>query len=264
MNREQTQPHIRVWRRPVAAGLLVIVALMALAGLGPLAQARPSASPTADLFSEGFEGATSTWQLSAPVLGVGWNLRSTSQQYGKAYSGSKAMWFGDPVQGQYGGNCFLVPEANCPIFAGNLEYVGAPILIPANFTYASLIFQSWSSTEQSFVGGCGGAPTCLYDKRQVWISSTTDTNWQLKWSTDVNPSVEKQWQAVSINLSAYTGKSIRILFTFDTDEDNPLPISHYNPGDDSAANKPAGWFVDDIRIFAFTPSSFVYLPIVRK
>lgn len=261
MNLEQTQPHIRMWLRPVAAGLLAVVALV---GLGPLAQARPLALPTVDLFTEGFEGGTGAWQLSAPVSGVGWNPRATNQLYGKAYSGSNAMWFGNPAQGQYGGNCFFVPETNCPIFAGDLTYVGAPIPIPTNFTYTFMVFQSWSLTEQSFIWGCAGTPTCPYDQRQVWISSTTDTNWQLKWSTHQNPVVEKQWYAVSINLEEYKGKSIRMRFTFNTDEGNPMPITHYNPGDDSAANKPAGWFVDDIRIYAFTPSNRVYLPVVRR
>ena len=268
MNLERTQSRpARSLRKLAWIGLLLAGVMAALAGLGHLAQAQPLVAPHADVFTEGFEGGLGVWQLSPPVSGVGWRQVSASDQYGKAFSGSKAMWFGDPVGGQYGGNCFFT-DPSCPRYAGELTYSGTPIAIPSTFSLTLMTFHSWELTEKSFPFGCSsgdsGTPYCEFDVRQVWISSTTDSNWQLKWHTDQGtsqvPIVERQWRGASIDLSAYKGKSIRIRFRFDTIEAD----SHFNPGNTDAANKPAGWFVDDIRIFAFTPSSFVYLPIVRK
>ncbi len=290
MNLERTQNRpARSLRKLAWIGLVLAGVMVALAGIGRLAQAEaPSSQGQASAFAvplsahpnavplqawsvtEDFEGANvlSFWQLTGTPNGPRWNLVTNGVGYGKSFSGQQAMWFGDPATGQYGGNCFFQPELNCPRYAGELTYVGPPIAIPSTFSITLMTFQSWELTEKSFPFGCteadSGTPYCEADVRQVWISSTTDSNWQLKWHTNQGanqaPIIERQWRGASIDLSAYKGKSIRIRFRFDTNES----ISHLNPGSDDAANKPAGWFVDDVRLFAFTPSSFVYLPIVRK
>ncbi len=206
-----------------------------------------SRSEASVFFTEDFEGANvlNSWELTGTPDGPRWNLRTTSDQYGMAYSGSKAIWFGDPVAGQYGGNCFPT-DPPCSVYSGTLTYSGTPISIPSNFPYVRMAFQSYELTEKSFPWGCAagdtGTPFCAFDLRQVWISGTNDSNWQLQWSTNQDPITEGLWRPVVIDLSEYKGTSVRLRFTFNTND------PYYNPGDDGA-NKPAGWFVDYIRLF---------------
>ena len=124
-----------------------------------------------------------------------------------------------------------------------------------------MTFMSWELTEKSFNWGCapgdGGTPYCQTDVRQVWISGTSDSTWKLKWNTQQQPIVEQVWRSVGlIDLGEYKGQSIRIRFGFDTVDGN------YNPGDPT--RKPAGWYVDNIQLFTFTPTDRIYLPLIRK
>ncbi|HET7089517.1 MAG TPA: hypothetical protein VFL17_12785, partial [Anaerolineae bacterium] len=254
----------RALRRLALTSVLFIVATAAAVGVGRLAQARPQATTLATIFSENFEGGFGAWQSSAPPgsLGPRWNFVGSGSPYPKPAggpTGPNAIWFGDPATGQYGGAC--LPDNPCPRYAGTLTYIGTPILVPSNETYVYMTFMSWELTEKSFYWGCApgdfGTPYCVNDVRQVWISGTSDSTWRLKWNTYQRPIVEQVWRSIGlIDLSEYKGQSIRIRFGFDTVDGN------YNPG--PSPSKPAGWYVDNIQLFTFTPTDRVYLPLIRK
>ena len=91
----------------------------------------------------------------------------------------------------------------------------------------------------------------------VFISGTSPihNNWQPVWNTQKDFTIENQWHGVAIDLATYKGESIRVMFKFDT-------VDARN--NDAGGVKPAGWFIDDVRFFSFTPSAKMYLPIVFK
>jgi len=248
-------------RRLALTSVVVIVATAAAVGIGRLAQARPQATTFNTIFTEDFEGGFGLWPTSGST-GPRWNFVQSGFPFQKppgSSTGPSAVWFGDPATGQYGGTC--VPANPCPVFAGTLTYNGPPIPIPSNVSYIYMTFMSWELTEKSFDWGCtpgdGGTPYCQTDVRQVWISGTVDFTWKLKWSTQQQPIEEQVWRSIGvIDLSEYKGQSIRIRFGFDTVD------VIYNPGDPTKI--PAGWYVDDIRLFTFTPTDRIYLPLIRK
>ena len=261
-------------RRITALGFVVLLASLALMGLTQFVQAKsdveillqsqPSTLPQTDLaasdvFSEGFEsGLGSKWVASSLINNVGWRVPLAAETITK-HGGLRSAWFADPITQQYGGNCYYNPETNCPPYSGTLEYVGTPIAIPGTDRGVLMIFYSWERTEHSFGGDCYQQSTCNFDLRQVYISSTTDSNWgQPIWSTSQNLIQEQAWRPVIIDLSPYKGRAIRMRFVFNTNE----TPSHLNPGDTGPAYKPAGWFIDDIKIVGVNTS--VYLPLIAK
>ena len=230
----------RASSRLVWVSLMVIGAIAALTAVSHMAQAQPMSSsgvaspdaPFTDVGTESFEGVNvlNYWTLDASPPQAGYNPRwnlmlSTTQPYGKAYDGTHAMWFGDPATGDYGG----VGCDACPIFTGTLTYSGT-IPIP-NDTYAFMSFASWERTEMSIPTlECYNLPTCRFDARRVYISSTLNPTWQLKWSTDRDPTIENQWHTVVVDISEFRGQDIQIRFEFDTV--------------DGRNNDARGWYVD--------------------
>jgi hypothetical protein len=277
------QPLVRLRRKLVSVAAAIMVAVVTMAGIGTVALAQPMPSsgdssvaavpPAAhpdmsrvqatEIFSESFEGVSvNQWVLTGHAGGPRWNLITNTQHAGPylhlAHSTVRAMWFGDPATGLYGTAGGDVPPDKDPVFSGTLTH-NTPIAIPAGDTWAFLTFWSWEYTEMSqLVSGlkeiCFGQPTCQFDVRQVWISGTNDITWTLKWSTDVNGTIELAWHRVAIDVSDYIGESVRVRFAFTTD---PL-------GQDGRSNNARGWYVDDVTIFTFTPSEFIYLPIIAR
>jgi hypothetical protein len=248
----------RVWRKFAVVGLVLGVATIALAGVGSLAQAQPAPRNSVSLLNvtDNFEGTPlSVWELIGHTGGPRWNYRSISQTFGMAHSITRAMWFGNPATGQYGG----IGCEDCPVYSGTLTYVGPAISIPVSDTRAFLNFWSWEYTEMSELPGgfsdtCLGQATCPFDVRQVWVLGTSDPDWVLKWDTSVNATIELAWHPVTIDISEYTGDAIQMRFTFSTDPN----------GTDGWNNDGRGWYVDDVNILSFIPSHNIRMPVVVK
>jgi len=265
MNLEQTQTekHRRTWRRLAAVGLVLAVAAVALTRISHFAQAQLLSSPSQshacpghclDLIEDFEETPLAFWDLTPPQTGdlkePYWHLVTTGSAWQQYHSASSAMYFGSP-EGQIGGAC----PPHCTIYAGSLTFKGDPIYIPLTDTRAFMTFWSLENTEMSIPDNftCYQQVTCSYDSRQVWISGTLDPGWVLKWDTRDNPTIENQWHSISIDISEYLDQSIRMRFVFDTiDERN------------NDTSQPGGWYVDDIRLYTFTPSSFIRLPVILK
>lgn len=255
-------------RRLAAMGAVLGVALLALALIGQAASASSSAvSPQAappvvradvsrvqytSICCDNFDVFNPpAWTLGDSSSGPRWNLVTNTLWYGKSHSGARAMWFGDPATGEFGGEgCDM-----CPSYAGSLtaEYT---VPITSTDSKAYLTFWSWEQTEMSIPTlECYQKATCDFDSRQVWVSSNLAPTWVKKWDTRVNPTVELTWHQVTIDISEYRGHSVRVRFVFDT-------IDGRN--NDAGVGPPAGWFVDDIGYFTYTPSNTIYLPIIGK
>ena len=266
MNLEQTQTerHRRTWRRLAAVGLVVAAALV---GIGRLALAQPSPSSevaaplpaqssstrlqTIELGTENFEVAPINWDLTGDPDGPRRSRVTTGTLWQKYHSAGSAIWFGDPATGDFGG----VGCDGCPIYSGSATFLFA-VPIPATDDFAYMTFWSWERTEMSIPTlDCYQKTTCAFDSRRVLISGTNDTNWVVKWDTRVNPTIENQWHSISIDISEYLGQDIRFRFEFDTVDGR---------NNDAAGFEPAGWYVDDIRLYTFTPSSFIKLPVILK
>jgi len=253
----------------VGVGYVALAQPLSLAENASIAEA-PSYAPdelsrlqAASVYSETFEGASvNSWALTGHVGAARWNLVTNTQQAGPythlVHSGARAMWFGNPATGLYGTPGGDEPQNKDPVYSGTLT-IQSPIAIPAGDTFAFLTFWSWEYTEMSqLVSGlrdiCYAQPTCPFDVRQVWISGTNDITWTLKWHTNQDGTVEQTWHRVGINVSQYIGKSIRVRFAFTTDP----------AGQDGRSNDARGCYVDDIEITTFTPTEFIYLPVVAR
>jgi hypothetical protein len=265
-----------VWRRLAAPGLVLVTAVLALAAVVHLVQAQagssvatsaamlppphPATIEQAVIAAEGFEGAQvlNFWQLTGKTNGPRWNLMAQGSTYANVHGGSKAMWFGDPATGQYGGpGCIGCPVT---VHSGTLTYVGPPIALPTNVSLTLLSFWSWEYTEMSVLPGgfqsevCYGKPTCPFDVRRVWISGTADAVWRPVWDTRFNGTQELAWHQVTIDISQYKGQGIRMRFDFNTDPS----------GQDQFNNDGRGWYVDDVSVSGVNLTRKVYLPIMRK
>jgi hypothetical protein len=113
--------------------------------------------------------------------------------------------------------------------ANSGDLVSPVFVVPAGGT---LTFQSWEQTESSGT---------TYDKRIIHITTNNSAGWiQLLQSVN-NASA---WYPVSVNLSAFAGRTAQLRFHFETV--------------DSAANGYHGWNVDDVRVGG--PPSLVITP----
>lgn len=275
MNAEQALPPSfrRARRKLAAAGVTLFVTVAALAGVNRMALAGstslakspvefhqeplPPAQPDAASINaiESFEGnPLAYWERIPSSAGDPytpyWQLVMNGSPYQKYHSPSRAMYFGSQM-GDIGGPC----PPYCSIRVGSLTYKGAPVSLVTTDTKAYLSFWSWEKTEMSIPGTeCAGGITCAFDSRQVWISGTVDAFWKLKWNTQTNPTSEGNWHQVTVDISEYIGQSIRMRFVFHTIDDR----------NNDAPQPPHGWYVDDVRLFSFTPKAYVYMPILLK
>ncbi|MCW1297714.1 MAG: DNRLRE domain-containing protein, partial [Candidatus Parvarchaeota archaeon] len=101
-------------------------------------------------------------------------------------------------------------------FENSGELISKDIILGDN---SQLTFWSYENTEK----------LSPYDAREVYVND--GSGWVKVW-TSTGP--EDQWRQVTIDLSAYTGKNVKIKFRFDTI--------------DSLFNNYEGWYVDDIEI----------------
>lgn len=108
----------------------------------------------------------------------------------------------------------------------------SPSMALSKATDALLIFHHWFETE-TFPGG--------YDVRRVQVSVDGGATWQTVRQWDSNVPNQLAWAPVSVDLSPYVGKTIQLRFYFDTL--------------DAFVNQFEGWYVDDIQVFAATPTN---------
>ncbi len=192
---------------------------------------RPPGSFDVVLLSEDFEwGGTwgDRWDYDGlwhPVLGY----LDIGTPYSRTHSIASSMWYGQDVTGNYDTGVHTVGSMTTTITHA--------VSIPTSAVSVTLSFWSWEETEQSGPGGCSPPPAlCGFDRRELYISGTVTTTWELLWSTRFTPTVEGQWHQVVADISGYRGQAVRLRFTFDSI--------------DGSFNDYEGWYLDDIAIVA--------------
>ncbi|MFX1568621.1 MAG: CARDB domain-containing protein [Promethearchaeota archaeon] len=163
------------------------------------------------IFSDDFESGLSNWES---ITGL-WHLTDDSSSWTDPYhSPTHSMWFGDESTGTYN--------------TGDLE-MGDFISIPIDlhgYLNAKLEFYHWRESEADID----------WDKSIVYIS-VDGTNWDLLYQNDV--SYIAPWEKITVDISAYIGKTIQLKFYFDTG--------------DNLNNDFRGWLIDDIVIYSLGP-----------
>mgnify|MGYP000511424293 CR=1 FL=1 len=151
-----------------------------------------------------------------------------SAPYARNHSAVYSLWYGQDDTGNYDTGARTT---------GSMTTTQT-ILIPTTATSVTLSFWSWEETEQTGSADPGSCPPppalCKYDRRELYISGTITTTWELLWSTRYTPTVEGEWHQVIADISAYRGQAVRLRFTFDSVD------AKYNDNE--------GWYLDDIAI----------------
>ena len=147
--------------------------------------------------------------LSAGKKGaIVWSMSSK-----RSVSGGKSLYFGDPKTGMYAND----KHVNSSVTTPSLEVPSFPGAKP------SLRFWLWMETEQSKG----------YDLLLVKITSGGKS--QQVWTSDVlMGSTDQVWKPVDIDITAWAGKSIKAVFTFDSK--------------DGYVNAFEGAYIDDISV----------------
>jgi C1A family cysteine protease len=163
-----------------------------------------------EIFYDDFESGLSNWES---ITGL-WHLTDNSSSWTDPYhSPTHSMWFGDESTGTYNTGSRAM---------GNLTSI--PIDLYGCID-ATLEFYHWREGE-------GGS----YDVSFIYISAD-GANWDLLYQSDA--STISPWEKITINISAYVGKTIQLRFYFDT----------Y----DSQFNSFRGWLIDDVLIYSLGP-----------
>lgn len=152
----------------------------------------------------GFESGLGGFTVDAPVQGVGWAI---SQK--RAKSGSASLRYGDPQAGDYD-----TGAAN----SGNATL--AAVALPAG-QKSALYFWLYLDTETS-----DG-----FDVLSVKVG--TQVLWK-KSATTVSTDSYRSWIPVEVDLSAFAGQSVSIVFNFDTK--------------DAWSNSGEGVYLDDVTV----------------
>lgn len=153
-----------------------------------------------DIFYESVETGTNGWSTSGL-----WDITTN-----RSNSPTHAWYYGQPGSWNYN-----TGSQN----SGSL--VSPPISL-SSVSSATLSFYSWYKTEDTGTS---------WDKKLVQISTNGGNSWfQLAQISGTN----QQWIKKTVDLSSYTGQTIRIRFRFDTV--------------DGQFNSFEGWYIDDIRL----------------
>jgi hypothetical protein len=160
--------------------------------------------PTAYTFEDGKSPPTG-WTLTNTDPKVGWGV--TSKRPG---AGSYSLYYGDPVAGNFAGAGANSGSAKLP-----------PVTLTAG-KKSAISFLAYFDTE-------GGAS---YDMLQIFVG--TAKIWE-KDAPSTPPVLQKAWQTVTVDLSAYAGQTITIELKFDTG--------------DAINNTSEGVYVDDVTIY---------------
>lgn len=103
----------------------------------------------------------------------------------------------------------------------------AGVALPSD---ATLVFVAWSYADVE--------SSATYDARTLQISTDDFQTVAVAKKLD-NAANLKKWEKISINLSAFAGKTVKVRFAFDSV--------------DSVSNNGAGWFIDDLSVFKIAP-----------
>lgn len=144
--------------------------------------------------------------------------------YALSYSAPGAYWFGRPDRGTY--------EDGLTATSGTLTSPPISLLGVPN---PMLGFASWYQTEDT-----GG----VHDAKRVQVSVDGGTTWTLLDNVEGDADYER-WAIRYIDMSAYSGYTVKIRFEFDTS--------------DAFHNAYRGWYVDDVRIFRDDDHDGLYL-----
>lgn len=122
-------------------------------------------------------------------------------------------------------------------FAGACDYnTGAQVIANATSYGAYTVPESPNGVELSWQQVLITEPATNYDIAQLLISTDYGRNWEPVWTIPRN----ETWELRSFDLTAYTGQTIQIRFSFNTidDQNNSYP----------------GWYIDDVKIAMREPS----------
>jgi hypothetical protein len=153
------------------------------------------------------QGAATGWSITNSDTKVGWVV-STKRPLG----GSYALYYGNPVTGHYddGGQ------------GGNNGTATTPAVMLTAGKKAGLSFMLYMDTESG----------TFYDLLTITVNGTKV--WESD-STNVPYGSMKKWLPFTVDLSTYAGKSVSIVFKFDTMDD--------------VANTTEGVHLDEVTIF---------------
>lgn len=175
----------------------------------------PTSTATATCVVYGPEGLWHEISDTDPVVPAGKPAGSTPSLY----------WFGNPETGTF-------ETFDCD---GNPSGVSGALIIQNIAVPAGgmLSFTSYEDTENGSVPGPN-----FYDIRELHISVHGLNSWN-RWEEFAG--IEKEWYTASSDISYFAGQNIDLMFYFDpTDE---------------VSNEYLGWMIDDISVFASTPTS---------
>ena len=148
---------------------------------------------------EGFEFGTDDWEVSAGT----WEIGKPTSGPGAAHGGTNCA--GTVLAGNYANNV-------------DSRLISPPFIVPVSNSQA-LRFWHW----YDFNNALGF----------VEISTDNGTNWNQISPTYQNSNTGGSWTNVSLDLSAYAGKKVKVAYHFG-----------------SLANSAPGWYVDDVRVVA--------------
>lgn len=157
-------------------------------------------------------GFAETVEFGAPgwVADGLWHIADTATSLcARAYEGTRSWWFGSETTCTYNTGATTSGTLTSPA-----------LVVPPN---GVLGFWSWEETE---------SPGTTYDRRKLFITTDEGATSNLIFQSTNNNAV---WHYVALDLSAYTGTAIRLIFSFDTE--------------DNIGNDFSGWFIDDLTVF---------------
>jgi len=175
--------------------------------LSNVAVAGPGIDAATTVFADDVEGVTGAWLTSGALTvpeGAAsfWNVSTST-----ATPPSRAWRYGSPTQ-------TLLPGTVGTLILEEPQALGAE---------SALLFRHWLSWD---VG----------TSASVHVTSDDGATWTSLWDSATATQQSPAWRTETIGLSAYAGKSVRVLFRF----------THAN-----ALAPDRSWFVDDIRIATY-------------
>jgi subtilisin family serine protease len=154
------------------------------------------------IFSDNFENGINNWQTIAHIGENLWHISDISYS-----SASNALWCGVQGNNDYDNQS----QVYCDI-------ISTSITIPDITDAIVLSFWETYNTEP------------IFDKCMVYISSDNGATWiEVR---DAVSGISSGWKKSEYDISNYSGQTIKIRFSFDTE--------------DGSSNNYPGWFIDDV------------------
>ncbi|MBI5236422.1 MAG: choice-of-anchor J domain-containing protein, partial [Deltaproteobacteria bacterium] len=185
---------------------------------------------TDSVFNETAEsGGVYSWSTSSYYSPANlWHIEDGSGNCSQAYTGTSSWYYGNAANPD---KCQYKTKVSGADVSNYGALISPTIALPAGSPSLRLSFMNYYETEDS-----GDA----YDRRRVYISTNGGASWTLL--TQIYGSSMNTWQLKTIDLTAYAGMSIKLLFYFSTE--------------DNTYNNYKGWYIDDVRIDDSTSSCY--------